>query len=1279
MTATPFNWTNFQTRMKDIDKDFRQMALFDLEQYLNKDNSVIGESDQNGVLVSIYQCFSEKERHSEVHSNAVRVLGPLIRKLADRNQEQLVQRLADIVCTSNPPGTMTSTEVAVLRENASMGLKVIAESLVNNKDRSNEDVAKTSKTAQAAAARLTQGLGANIDAKVKADVYDVLGDLIDGYGKHLVDLHARLQEFALRDISNDSTADGPTRKKAAAALSKLSVFTSDDLFAAVLQFVTDGLQSAKRDKLRQYVQLVNSLSRSAASRFGSSVETIVSLFLTELNRLNQLSADEKESPESDGTREQIFQCLESFVNRCSGFMNRFLPHLIQACLQHVAWDPNFCDDFEGGGPEQVDDDAEEDEIFEDDSDVSWKVRKASARCLSELFRSRDDLLAQNIQKIIIDGKLYLRFRERVEQVRVEVLDVFTAALQKCKVNLSTFDKSASATAVPGSFAGGSFRTVVDHRPEASLFVGIKDDVMRQLLATCANNKSPQIKLAGFVIIRDLFVLLGTSLASCIPACADSVRSGLSLSNTQKTLPQLRAEIVTVGRLLCATAAKSETPQQLIAVVEALAPSILQAAQDRNFKTVIAALNATDELVNVALMSPNSAVLAKQIFEAVSGRLRTADADQEVKRAATQAMSSILVQLEGPLQPIAADVGATHELLLQLTRNETTRIVAVQCFVSILRTRIAESVLLGLTTELVSFLRKTDRTVREVAVRALTKLVHVNGLTVQKNKQAIDGIIAELGNDNATLLSDKELFLSAISLELAAALVSIAGAAAQLLNTVVPATLRLLTSPLSQGLVLSNAGVFLRQLSTSNAVNYNDLLAKVTAAAKGTGSTTATNVAVAVGAVVAADSDDARRKKSVASFVGGQKGLGVCCLGEIGHAGCILPKDARDFIMSGMLDTSEDVRSASIRALGRAASAKVNADIIDIIAVGISTSPAQAYYFFRAIKEAITSSSKQDLLTSVADAAVRSKIQALLLQSSNREDDNLVDIIGECIGRLAPFNFGIMDDLAASLRTASSQVVQATIICGVKYAVSGIHSNGDEAAVARQLPVFLSLLQRTATVTLRRSVLQLLSTVASSRPRLLLNDFAKTTAVPALIAELAVDTTLVSEIDLGPFKHRVDKGAEMRKIAFETLVTLVDGLFKSNSVLEASGHIDSVVERVVLSLAVNAENKLLAEHESDIHNQCRAMLAKLQRYAPAQPRVVATLPQIVRLLQAALGAKAKDPQEQEKVADSIKYAIHCIVKLKALGSVPAEQVKSFNELIKMAEAHEKFKDAMSMTD
>src|SRR6185437_12576727 len=75
-----------------------------------------------------------------------------------------------------------------------------------------------------------------------------------------------------------------------------------------------------------------------------------------------------------------------------------------------------------------DDDDDYDENFDDDEDLSWKVRKAAARVLGAAIRAYPHLLTQFYGSF---GKtLVTRFAEDEENVRMEVLSTFLVLLHQ---------------------------------------------------------------------------------------------------------------------------------------------------------------------------------------------------------------------------------------------------------------------------------------------------------------------------------------------------------------------------------------------------------------------------------------------------------------------------------------------------------------------------------------------------------------------------------------------------------------------------------------------------------------------------------------------------------------------------------------------------------------------------------------------------------------------------------------------------------------------------------
>ncbi|KAF9343800.1 hypothetical protein BGX34_006365 [Mortierella sp. NVP85] len=66
--------------------------------------------------------------------------------------------------------------------------------------------------------------------------------------------------------------------------------------------------------------------------------------------------------------------------------------------------------------------------YSDDDDVSWKVRRTSAKLLSAIIGTRQDLLGELYTNVA--PSLINRFKEREETFRVEILQTFITLLRQ---------------------------------------------------------------------------------------------------------------------------------------------------------------------------------------------------------------------------------------------------------------------------------------------------------------------------------------------------------------------------------------------------------------------------------------------------------------------------------------------------------------------------------------------------------------------------------------------------------------------------------------------------------------------------------------------------------------------------------------------------------------------------------------------------------------------------------------------------------------------------------
>jgi cullin-associated NEDD8-dissociated protein 1 len=74
--------------------------------------------------------------------------------------------------------------------------------------------------------------------------------------------------------------------------------------------------------------------------------------------------------------------------------------IIEICLIYIMYDPNYnydddMNDFSDDGVMDIEEDAEEDaeDEYSDDDDMSWKVRRAAAKCLEAAVSTRRELLS----------------------------------------------------------------------------------------------------------------------------------------------------------------------------------------------------------------------------------------------------------------------------------------------------------------------------------------------------------------------------------------------------------------------------------------------------------------------------------------------------------------------------------------------------------------------------------------------------------------------------------------------------------------------------------------------------------------------------------------------------------------------------------------------------------------------------------------------------------------------------------------------------------------------
>lgn len=161
---------------------------------------------------------------------------------------------------------------------------------------------------------------------------------------------------------------------------------------------------------------------------------------------------------------------------------------------------------------------------------------------------------------------------------------------------------------------------------------------------------------------------------------------------------------------------------------------------------------------------------------------------------------------------------------------------------------------------------------------------------------------------------------------------------------------------------------------------------------------------------------------------------------------------------------------------------------------------------------------------------------------------------------------------------------------------------------------------------RRLALTTFNSAAHNKPHLIMPYI--TELLPLTMKETIIRPELIREVAMGPFKHKVDDGLELRKSAYETLYSLMDTAFSSLPVAD-------FFERVIAGIGDEHEIKII----------CCLMLTKCIHLAPIETSH--SLDKLADALRVVLAFKPKDnavKQELEKLQEHNKAILKVMIQM-----------------------------------
>lgn len=209
-----------------------------------------------------------------------------------------------------------------------------------------------------------------------------------------------------------------------------------------------------------------------------------------------------------------------------------------------------------------------------------------------------------------------------------------------------------------------------------------------------------------------------------------------------------------------------------------------------------------------------------------------------------------------------------------------------------------------------------------------------------------------------------------------------------------------------------------------------------------------------------------------------------------------------------------------------------------------------------------------------------------------------------------------------------------VISALRYTLADTDEAYDEYLKPIVIPMLVQMLKE-PDLDNRRLALTTFNSAMHNKPDIIVP--ALDQLLPMAMKETEIKPELIREVQMGPFKHKVDDGLEIRKSAYETLYALLETAFAKLSPTDMSDCFDRIVAGIT--------------DEHDIRILCNLMLTKLMVLASEQTH--SRLDAIAENFRVVLSTKPKDnavKQELEKVQEGNKGVLKVSVLLnKNMGS------------------------------
>ncbi|VDD93477.1 unnamed protein product [Enterobius vermicularis] len=1123
------------------------------------------------------------------------------------------------------------------------------------------------------------------EASVRLEILDIIADVLLRYGFALTTYLVPLQEVILAQLFSDRQA---LRKRSLVALGNLMIAAPKTLYASTLDSLIGHLSAEKvpLSRVRTIVQTTQYVCRCTGNRFAPYLHGLVPIILR-----NALETNDDELCES------CIQAFDSFLFRCPKDITPFVPKIVEAVSVFLKHDPNYTYD-DDDDDENLDDqrnmdtdvgfiiklcfcieaesDQDEDiEEYSDDDDMSWKVRRAAAKCIEALIISRREQIVEFSDTL---GSLLMsRFKEREDNVKWDIFHAYTQLLCQiknlfpnlssvCLVRLvvsSTSTEEDKENSLSHYSEGDIARVngavilksaVTDEQLAILKILDAQVPTLVRILNKQLKTKVVKTKQCCFILLTQLLRAYPGSLSGHLHLLVPGVQAAMTdkTSNTNLKIDTLTF----LSIALCTHSPEASFADfkiffcfpfsKLHPYMNVLVPLIVQAVKDSFYKVSAEALDVTLSLIKVLRPSQPSATFfdfstfVGSIYSAVSEKLKATDIDQEVKEKAITSTGLLIATFGDYLHD---ELRLCLPILLDRLRNEMTRLVTVKSLNTVVNSPLKinlSAILPDSLLLLAEFLRKNQRALKIATLNLLDSLVN------RYTHSGLDGNeLKKVLTETPALISELDLQISQLVLNFLKDVIKVFSLTiSDSLSSILNAFVALTQSSLLQGSTLNAALQFLDTLVKTplpDKPDFETLLTQLTRPVyERSDLHRQAYHSISACTAVVASSADLNKAKTLANQLADQlkspktsndiRLFSLLVLGELGRKRPELYENndsvkPEELLIEAFNSSSEELKTAASYSLGRLAVGNLE-KFLPFLLKQISAQPKRQYLLLHALKEVIGSGSVDSRDIEFFRPRIE-QICPVLMEHAMCAEEGTRNVVSECLGKLCLVHPEYLLPRLKDCVKSKSPLLRATAVTAVKFLIVEQWTAVDELLHAC-MGEFLQTV-KDPDHNVRRVALVTFNSAAHNKPNLIRDLLDE--LLPSLYAETVVKKELVREVEMGPFKHTVDDGLDLRKAAFECMYTLLETCLERLSIPEFMTHLEAG----------------LSDHH-DIKLLTYLMLARLSVLCPTQ--VLQRLDKICEPLKAQMYAKVKAnavKQESDKQDELRRAALRLIIALQRI--------------------------------